>query len=257
MTADEFWNLISESRVQTQSSDQQLEFLENYLKNAPDPIVEGFRRELNAVRATSNTFMLVFACGMLSPGLVCTKIEFEQFRSWIILQGRSVFEAVLADPDKLADLDPKFLPRTLQSIANAADECEQCPMLDEPATAEEYQAFLDSYPQLYPKLSKMQMVPHESDRDLITWLRMQQVDLHQATNIDHFMLCRSLSSAESLKLELQKRGYDSVSVNETKNIVAVQFAEFASPAKVSGLTHMLIELGRKFKCNYDGWGTST
>jgi hypothetical protein len=52
--------------------------------------------------ADSHRYDLWAAASLINGG--CSNDGFEYFRGWLIMQGRAIFEAALADPDSLADL---------------------------------------------------------------------------------------------------------------------------------------------------------
>ena len=63
----------------------------------------------------------------------CSDDCFEYFRGWLITQGRAVYEAVLADPDSLADVDNLTDVECEQATHMTADAYRMATGFDPPA----------------------------------------------------------------------------------------------------------------------------
>jgi hypothetical protein len=101
---EQFWKHIDESRAATDSGvEEQVEQLRSRLRTLPPEDVATFATHFDAVRARVNTWDLWAAAYLLLGG--CSDDGFTDFRSWLIAQGRSAYEAAAADPDTLATLD--------------------------------------------------------------------------------------------------------------------------------------------------------
>lgn len=107
MTEDEFWGFLEESwppgPVYARAVDPA--FAEQFgekLATASDEALRGFVGHFRAMQKRAHTWLL-WAAGYLAFGGLGDD-SFMDFRSWLILHGRIVYETVLADPDALADL---------------------------------------------------------------------------------------------------------------------------------------------------------
>jgi hypothetical protein len=101
MTRDEFWRIIDHCRSEDQ--DESIENLTEHMsKLKPDAIGE-FDRHLNELMNQSYTWDLWGAAYLINGG--CSDDGFDYFRGWLILQGKTVYENAIKDPDSLAELD--------------------------------------------------------------------------------------------------------------------------------------------------------
>ncbi len=104
MDLDGFWRLVDTARAESEDDDDFLVRIDEALRAMPDTDdVMGFERELEGLLAKSYTWELWGAAYLINGG--CSDDGFDYFRAWLIAQGRTVFEAALANPDSLADLD--------------------------------------------------------------------------------------------------------------------------------------------------------
>lgn len=98
-----FWSIIDGVAHTGKTPDDRLEALEAALKPLSlDDIVSfemTFRRLLN----DAYTWDLWGAAYVIHGG--CSDDGFEYFRRWLVSRGRKAYEAALADPDSLADLE--------------------------------------------------------------------------------------------------------------------------------------------------------
>ena len=101
MNRDDFWKLI-ETANDGGDPDEQAEAIQGELAGrTPEDIVD-FERHMADLMASSYTWNVWGAAYLINGG--CSDDGFDYFRGWLILQGRTVFERTLADPDSLADL---------------------------------------------------------------------------------------------------------------------------------------------------------
>ncbi len=99
-----FWSIIEDANGSSDAVETALQQL--------DPVeIEGFESHLYRRLAESYTQELWGAAYLLHSG--CSDDCFDYFRAWLISQGRSVYYAVLRDPDALANFE--FRVRDTQS----------------------------------------------------------------------------------------------------------------------------------------------
>ncbi len=103
MPADRFWQIIERAAQFPRDPDAHLEALREVLRElSAEEIISfevAFRRYLNE----AYTWDLWGAAYVIHGG--CSDDGFEYFRRWLVSRGRDVYEAALADPDSLAQLD--------------------------------------------------------------------------------------------------------------------------------------------------------
>jgi Protein of unknown function (DUF4240) len=100
VTLDEFWNHIRATR--RKDPDAHVERLVARLaKLSPDEILN-FDRWWDLMHGEAYHRKLWAAAYLINGG--CSDDGFMDFRSWLILQGRDVFQAAVANPDTLADV---------------------------------------------------------------------------------------------------------------------------------------------------------
>src|SRR5262245_43584872 len=103
MAADKFWQIIERAAKADHDPDAHMEALRSELRELSfDEIISfevAFRRYLNE----AYTWDLCGAACVVHGG--CTDDGFEYFRRWLVSRGRQVYEAALADPDNLAEMD--------------------------------------------------------------------------------------------------------------------------------------------------------
>jgi hypothetical protein len=103
MTLPEFWDLIDASRRgAADNPDLQMEQLRSLLAKLPAQEVLAFGALLYRLHAESYRGDLWGAAFLINGG--CSDDGFDYFRAWLIAQGRSVYEAALANPDSLASV---------------------------------------------------------------------------------------------------------------------------------------------------------
>lgn len=103
--AQQFWELIDAARRQVPDpadGDQVAARAAALLSAHPRSEVIAADQVLRSLLADSYRAPLWAAAYLINGG--CSDDGFEYFRGWLILQGREVYERVVADPDALADL---------------------------------------------------------------------------------------------------------------------------------------------------------
>lgn len=102
MDTDRFWQLVD--RAASADPAAAAESLYDALSALPPEEVLAFERELVRQMGRSNTFLHHAAAetvmGSTSPDV------FVSFRTWVLAQGREVYDAFVADPDSLASHGP-------------------------------------------------------------------------------------------------------------------------------------------------------
>jgi hypothetical protein len=104
MTLDEFWEQIHKSKKKSPRAHAN-QLTKQLGKLKPDEVID-FDHWWGVMMAESYTWDLWGAAYLLNGG--CSDDGFTDFRSWLILQGRDVFQAALANPDSLAALKLKM-----------------------------------------------------------------------------------------------------------------------------------------------------
>ncbi|MGF1429826.1 DUF4240 domain-containing protein [Kitasatospora sp. LaBMicrA B282] len=105
METQQFWQLIEDARqraAEPADAEAVAEAARALLaERSPEQIVAA-ERALDTLLAQSYLNPLWAAAYTINGG--CSDDGFDYFRGWLIMQGRAVFEAALADPDSLAEL---------------------------------------------------------------------------------------------------------------------------------------------------------
>lgn len=101
MTLDEFWEHIRKSK--RKDPDAHVDRLVKRLVKLPPEEIIDFDYWWNLLHAEAYNWDLWGAAYLLNGG--CSDDGFIDFRSWLILQGRDVFQTALTNPDTLADVD--------------------------------------------------------------------------------------------------------------------------------------------------------
>jgi hypothetical protein len=121
MDIEEFWDFIEQARTRAADSadaeDIAHEATVLLATQEPEQIVST-EQILSELMAVSYQAPLWAAAYVINGG--CSDDGFDYFRGWLITQGRTAFERVVADPDHLADL-----PAVRAAVAAGIDlECE-------------------------------------------------------------------------------------------------------------------------------------
>ena len=105
MDMQQFWKLIEDARRQVPDPADGEEVASRataLLSAYPPEEIAAAGQVLRELMAGSYRTLLWAAAYVINGG--CSDDGFDYFRGWLIVQGREVFEHVVADPDALADL---------------------------------------------------------------------------------------------------------------------------------------------------------
>ena len=102
MTLAKFWEIIGAIGQSGDCQSYAERLREQLLALSPDDIAE-FQSRFNELLYQSYTAELWGAAHLLNGG--CSDSNFHYFRAWLIGQGKDVFEAALANPDSLSQLE--------------------------------------------------------------------------------------------------------------------------------------------------------
>ncbi len=103
MTRDEFWTTIEQARHSVGRTSDVPSWLEEKLSQWPENEIVDFGAHFEDCRGAAYDARLWLAADVILGG--CSDDSFDYFRGWLISQGRKVYEAALADPDSLADVE--------------------------------------------------------------------------------------------------------------------------------------------------------
>lgn len=104
----QFWRLIEDAKKRSGGDcEEQVELLEKALVKLPPEEIIAFDRILDELCDEAFRWDL-WGAGQLINGF-CSDDGFFYFRSWLVAQGKTVYENALANPDSLADVvEPDF-----------------------------------------------------------------------------------------------------------------------------------------------------
>lgn len=103
MTQDEFWRRVDAAVAVYEDPDDRIRALTVQLADSSDEEIAGFRDQLQACLAQAARSD-IYAGGVLLTGRTFDEERFEAFRCLLILKGRQPYEAVLRNPDAMADI---------------------------------------------------------------------------------------------------------------------------------------------------------
>ena len=105
MNTDDFWSLIERARQDAapQSESAMLVALFRQLVKLPDNQIFDWYQLQCAYIDLADTPKLFAAAVVINDG--SSDDRFYYFRSWLVMQGRTVYEAALTNPDSLAEID--------------------------------------------------------------------------------------------------------------------------------------------------------
>ncbi|MEV5972243.1 DUF4240 domain-containing protein [Streptomyces sp. NPDC051921] len=103
MDQETFWTLMDGLSRHPGDHSAQLEWLRGELQRRPIAEVVEFQAHLEVACAAVATDVLWRAVNRIESGM-CSDDGFDYFALWLVAQGRGTYEAVLADPDALADI---------------------------------------------------------------------------------------------------------------------------------------------------------
>ena len=119
-----FWEIIDEARVH-KLSDERLASIRMQLMNQPVNVLAEFRAAGFGWWAELGRKDLWAAAYTLMGG--CSDDSFMDFRTWLLLQGRDAIEAVVRDPDVLADWKYPESPR-VEHLLSIPEELSPSPL---------------------------------------------------------------------------------------------------------------------------------
>ena len=103
MVAEEFWRIIERAAESAHDPDAQKEALRTALRKLTLEEIISFEVAFRGYLNKAYTWDLWGAAYVIHGG--CSDDGFEYFRRWLVSRGRDAYEAALADPDNLAQLD--------------------------------------------------------------------------------------------------------------------------------------------------------
>lgn len=101
MTEDTFWDIIERTHADTHEA--QIAALTAVLQSQTIDDILSFQTTYLSLIDRADRWDLWGAAYLIIGG--CSDDGFDDFRNWLISRGRAVFEAALADPENLADID--------------------------------------------------------------------------------------------------------------------------------------------------------
>jgi len=103
MDIETFWNTIDRTReVGGSDPDARIDALRDELAPLPPVELQAFQNHYDRLSGSAYRWDIWGAAYVMLGG--CSDDGFHYFRDWLISEGRTTFEAALADPDSLADL---------------------------------------------------------------------------------------------------------------------------------------------------------
>ncbi|MER7706708.1 DUF4240 domain-containing protein [Kitasatospora sp. NPDC097605] len=103
MDDENFWALMDELSSRPGGRHERLEWLRGKLRDGTAAEAVEFQARLEAACAAVATDPLWRAVRRIEGGL-CSDDGFDYFALWLVAQGRRTYQAVLSDPDALADV---------------------------------------------------------------------------------------------------------------------------------------------------------
>ncbi|MFC4065858.1 DUF4240 domain-containing protein [Actinoplanes subglobosus] len=109
MDVDDFWAIVDGARTgvddtrTAEGAEQVAANVENRLIELGRAAAVGFSLRYDALGVPSYDWNLWAAAYLMKGG--CSDDAFDYFRGWLVVQGRTVWERALQDPDTLAELD--------------------------------------------------------------------------------------------------------------------------------------------------------
>ncbi len=101
MAEDRFWDIVAQTVRFKDDAAAQAGVLEKVLGPLPDNEIAGFDAQFVAQKRRAYRWDLWGADFVIHGG--ASDDAFDYFRSWLISQGKAVFDQTLSDPDSLAD----------------------------------------------------------------------------------------------------------------------------------------------------------
>jgi hypothetical protein len=168
---DQFWGLIETARTsaddQSDSEAIVARAVEALSALPPEEITSAYQR-LDEVMKQSYLHPLWAAAYVMNGG--CSDDSFDYFRAWLMLQGRSVFEAAMADPDGLAELpvvlaavdkadfrheDALYIPHQAHEMATGHELPEDLPIAPRPDLDPAWEFDFDDRHEMFARLPRL------------------------------------------------------------------------------------------------------
>src|SRR5262245_9527951 len=111
MPADKFWQIIERAAESDHDPDAHEKALHAALHELTLEEITSFEVAFRRYLNKAYTWNLWGAAYVIHGG--CSDDGFEYFRRWLVTRGRDVYEAALANPDSLAQLDTRPDPRSV------------------------------------------------------------------------------------------------------------------------------------------------
>lgn len=267
-----FWHIIEESRS-TSDTDQQLDFITSWFQQATDPEALDFERILKLeLMSESNLYLLSFAFGAVCMDLNWTDDTFDHLRAWLVLQGEESFYSVCRNPDELASFETVRECATLLALgdnewrrrhgSSSPIKIDHSPLKGEPQSQEQFEKLVfDDLELTFPRLFRtckpmIELQWHPKDRQLLHLISDQGGKLDQLHPVDHVFICPNRKSADNVARELQRVGHTVNVIQTGWRKCEVHSKENTTLLALTRRTPNLMDLAKKYKSSYDGWGTS-
>ncbi|MFT3822537.1 MAG: DUF4240 domain-containing protein [Chitinophagaceae bacterium] len=162
MNEDQFWHIIHTTKNKAKDDyEQQQEELDKELRKlAPDDVIL-FDNRFRYFRGEANTWELWGAIYIINGG--CSDDSFNDFREWVIGQGKDFYYRTVNDPESLAEIDSDKIEETdLEGLGYVADTAfkeltgKEIPALyieKTDTTGTEWEEEGDDLKKMFPKLS--------------------------------------------------------------------------------------------------------
>jgi hypothetical protein len=104
MNTATFWKIIDSSRKRSKGDkDDQLDLIQEKLESLDEEEIVEFKHCLDVEMARAYRWDLIGAACFVGCGL--SDDGFMDFRAWLVSLGKDTFESVLADPERIAELE--------------------------------------------------------------------------------------------------------------------------------------------------------
>ncbi len=160
MERQAFWELFDEWCVQAGSPAQAPQTVLEHLSELSGDQIVAFDRHLRARLASSYNWRMWGAAHLLTGGH-CPVNTFQAFRLWLMTHGQAIYEGIIAEPERLADLDLRwgqlepllFIPTRAYEHATAGELIPFTPVpdshLDKAWAFDDEDAMRSRYPRLW------------------------------------------------------------------------------------------------------------
>lgn len=159
MSVDRFWEMVEVARQQSGDGMADPDQLQAALGRCAVAEILGFQLRLEECLAASYRLDLWAVAYLVKGG--CSNDGFDYFRGWLIAQGRSYFEAALADPERAADRADgrdaeceEMLGVGREAFARRSKRPMPCGLIAHPPHAIGTDWTEEDLPRLYPRLAK-------------------------------------------------------------------------------------------------------